>query len=65
MPKYIKVTRSDAEGSYAQSPTEIHGMIEGEFLDVLEYLNPGDSITLTIVEMSQDAFDKLPEFMGW
>jgi len=65
MPKFIRITRSDTEGSYAQRPTEVHGMIDGELLDVLEYLNPGDSITLTVVEMSEDAFNNLPEFAGW
>jgi hypothetical protein len=65
MTKFIRITRSDAEGSYAQRPTKVHGMIDGELLDVLEYSNPGVSITLTVIEMSEEAFDKLPEFTGW
>jgi len=64
MPKFIKVTRSDVDGSYVQPLKDIPGIIEGEF-DDLDYMEDGDSITLTVIEMSQEKYDKLPEFTGW
>jgi hypothetical protein len=65
MPKFIKVTRSDTGGSYIQTPDEVLGDLEGELLDNLEYEEPGVSVAFTVVEMSQEEYDKLPEFMGW
>ncbi len=64
MAKYIKVTRSDTSGSYIDTLQNIPDFINSEF-DDFNYLDPGVSITLTIVEMPKDEFDNLPEFDGW
>lgn len=65
MPKFIQVTRSDVGGSYIQSREDVSGALEAELLDGLEYEEPDVSVTFTVVEMSQEEYDKLPEFMGW
>jgi hypothetical protein len=62
--KYIKVTRSNVKGSYIQEKRDLMGIIDGEF-DDLDYLDPGVSITLTVVEMPEEEYAKLPEFSGW
>lgn len=59
--KYVKVTRSDVGGNYYQPLTEIGGAISGEF----DGSEPGDKITLELSEMTEDEFNKLPEFQGW
>ena len=62
--KYIKVTRSDVQGSYIQPVKDVPGIVQGE-LDNIEDLSPGVSVTLTVVEMPEEEYDNLPEFMGW
>ena len=62
--KYVKVTRSDVQGSYIQPVKDLAGCVEGEF-DGIEYTDPGVSVTLTVVEMSEEEYAKLPEFTGW
>jgi len=62
--KYIKVTRSDVQGSYIQPVKDIPGIVQGE-LDDIEYLSPGVSVALTVVEMPEEEYAKLPEFAGW
>jgi len=64
MPKFIKIERSDTAGNYIEDKKDLAGMIEGE-LDDLEYLEAGMQIILTVVEMSQEEYDALPEFVGW
>lgn len=64
MPKFIKITRSDTVGSYLEEKKNLPGIVEGE-LDDLEFLEPGTQIILTVVEMSQEEHDSLPEFTGW
>jgi hypothetical protein len=59
--RYIKVTRPDIGGSYINPISEIRNIIDGEFSDA----DPGDKITLELVEMSEEDYEKLPEFMGW
>jgi hypothetical protein len=61
---YIQVSRSDCSGGYTVPREGLAGLLDGEF-DGLEYLPVGTSITLTVVEMSQEEFKALPEFMGW
>lgn len=64
MPKYIKITRSDLPGGYIMPTEEVSGIVEAE-LDGIEWVDPGTSVTLTVVEMSEQEFDDLPEFEGW
>jgi len=62
--KFLRITRSDVEGSYVQSVAEAEGVIAGEFDDI-EHLASGTSVTFTVVEMSQEDYDDMPEFTGW
>lgn len=64
MKKYIKVTRNDADGSYIQPFNELHQIIDGEF-DGFEYIEPGTSITLEVIELADGEYESLPEFAGW
>ena len=64
MPKFIKIERSDTSGNYIEQKKDLARMIEGE-LDDIEYLEAGTQIILTVVEMSQDEYETLPEFDGW
>lgn len=36
-----------------------------EFKSFLEYANNYDKITYQIIEMSEEEYNKLPEFEGW
>lgn len=62
--KFIKITRSDVKGGYTERKENISNAIDGEFDDI-EDMNIGDSITLTVVEMSESDYERLPEFTGW
>ena len=62
--KYIKVTRSDIDGSYIMPLNDVPGIVQAEFDDI-EYMDEGVSITLTIVEMSTSEYSELDEFLGW
>ena len=58
---YVVLTRSDAEGKVIlRMPESISSV-----LDELEYTEIGESITLTICEMTKEEYDKLPEHLGW
>lgn len=62
--KYVRVARSDGVGSYIQDGKNLPGMIQGE-LDGLQDMDVGTRIVLTVVEMTEDEYRMLPEFMGW
>lgn len=62
--KYLKVTRNDIVGSYIQPLSVLVGCIEGEF-DGIEWMEVGTALTLTVVELDEDEYDCLEEFMGW
>lgn len=64
MPKFIQVTRSDAQGKYVQRKSELPSAMDGE-LDDFDDLPAGTSITLTVVEMTEEEYSALPEFTGW
>ena len=64
MKKYIKVKRSDVAGNYTQDVREISDAVQAE-LDDIEYLPVGTTITLTVVEMTEQEYESLPEFEGW
>jgi hypothetical protein len=61
--KFIKITRSDAEGSYVERLEKLPEVIDGEILGGDQ--EAGTSITLTIIEMPEEEYLKSPEFMGW
>ena len=63
--KYIKITRSDVEGSYIVPKEDISDAVDGEIITDLDYVEPGTSVTLTIVEMTEEEYEKLEEFAGW
>ena len=64
MPRFIKITRSDTQGSCIQRIEEVPGIVSAELGDV-NWIEPGTTISLAVVEMSYEEFDALPEFMGW
>ena len=64
MPMFIKIERSDTAGCYLESLSKLHDAIDGEW-DAEDQLEEGTQITLTVVEMSQEEYDALPEFYGW
>ena len=64
MPKFMKIERSDTAGSYIDEIKSLPQVLDGE-LDDIDYIEPGTQIILTIVEMSQEEFESLPEFEGW
>jgi len=63
--RYIKITRSGTDGSYIQPQDAVLGTVEDELLDCIDYLELGDSITLTVIEMDEREYEALPEFEGW
>ena len=64
MPKYIKITRSDTDGSYIVTKRGAMSVIDAEF-DMMEYDKPGTTVALTVVEMPEHEFANLKEFDGW
>ncbi len=64
MSNYLKFERSDIEGSYIVDRQQLSGCIDGE-IDDLRYLELGTKFTITVVEMDEDIFESLPEFLGW
>ena len=62
--KYIRITRSDTPGGYVDLVKNTAGLVDAE-LDGIDYLDPGTSVTLTVVEMSEREYAELPEFTGW
>lgn len=64
MPKFVKIERSDTAGSYVDEIKSLPQVMDGELSDI-DYTEPGTQIILTIVEMSQEEFENLPEFEGW
>lgn len=62
MSTFVKVTRSDAPGSYIQRIEDVVYALDGELDDCTEV---GVSITFTVIEMTDEEYEKTPEFMGW
>ena len=60
MAKFIKITRPGM-GGYIQPIEDLANAIDGEFDGAF----PGDMITLTLVEISREEYDAMPEFAGW
>lgn len=64
MRRYIKITRSDVDGSYIQPVELIGNAVDGE-LDDIDYYELGTKLILEIIEMHPDDYEQLPEFGGW
>jgi len=64
MARYITIERSDTDGNYTTDLRELPGSVAAE-LDDIDYLEPGTTITLTVVEMTDEDYDAMPEFTGW
>ena len=63
--RYIKITHNNDEQHYIETRENIMNAMSGELDGFLEYGEIGDSINLTIIEMEESEYEKLPEFMGW
>jgi hypothetical protein len=63
--RYIKITHNNDEQNYIETRENIMNAMDGELDGFLEYGEIGDSINLTIIEMEESEYEKLPEFMGW
>lgn len=61
MSKYIQVTHSDG-GKMICRFDQLKNILDGEF-DGFDMV--GHSITFTVVEMTDEEYEKLPEFTGW
>jgi len=59
--KVLKVERFDERGNYHMPIEQAAAIVDGEFYDS----QPGDAIKLTLVEMSKEVYDALPDFEGW
>lgn len=53
------------EQNYIETRENIMNAMDGELDGLLEYGEIGDSINLTIIEMEESEYEKLPEFTGW
>lgn len=60
MEKFIEITRPGM-GGYIQPIEDLADAIDGEFNGA----NPGDMIILTLVDVSREEYDAMPEFTGW
>ena len=58
--RYIRISRPDY-GSYIEELDNIHNALEGEF----DGAEVDEEITLTVVEMDDLEYAKLPGFEGW
>ena len=63
---FIKISHGES-AHYLQPVAEFASVIDAELEAWVEGGLVGDKMTLTleIVEMSQEEYDALPEFMGW
>ena len=64
MSNYVKIERSDAQGSYIEKLERLLASIEAE-TDGWDNAKPGVKITLTLVQVSDEEYEKSPEFTGW
>jgi len=65
MARFVEITRSDVSGAYIQPVSEVISAVDAELIDQIDDVDVGTSITLTVVEMSQEEHDAAPEFTGW
>jgi hypothetical protein len=64
MPKYIKTTTSNTKGGYFVPPIYISTVVKNIY-DDMEHIDTGDSVVFTVVEMTQEEYDKLHKFEKW
>lgn len=57
--KYVKIKVHDGS-SYIQPLSELHQALDGE----LDDFHPGRKITIEIINVSKEDYEKLPEFTG-
>ena len=57
---YIKISRENM-GNYVQPFAKIANVVDAEF-DGAEI---GDTIQLELIEMTEEEYQRLPEFQGW
>ena len=60
--KYIKVMNSASENWSIEKPSNINNVIDGWIDGDTECKN---IYTLSLVEMTEEEYNKLPEFTGW
>ena len=65
MARYIKVTRSDADGSYIETIENVMNAFDTEVIDQADWKEPGDSVTFTVIEMTPEEYAAITEFTGW
>jgi hypothetical protein len=63
--RYIKITHNNDKQHYIETQENIMNAIDGELDGFLECREICDSINLTIIEMEESEYEKLPEFTGW
>lgn len=59
MEKYVKINLVGGNG-YVQPLSEIHQAVDAEFHDA----DTGTRLILTLIDMTEEEYEKLPEFMG-
>ena len=63
--RYIKITHNNDNQNYIETKENIMNALDGELDGFLEGSEIGESINLTIIEMEESEYEKLPEFTGW
>jgi hypothetical protein len=61
---YAKISRKDM-GSYIQPLNLLWDAIDAELDGVEEWAEVGEGFSIEFVEMTQEEYDNLDEFMGW
>lgn len=61
--RFVKISM-DSGNSYLRPIENIRDAIDIEF-DAPEYFEVGDKFILEIIDMTQEDYEKLPEFEGW
>lgn len=62
--KYVKITTNATQGSYIQPMSELANALDAEFDDA-EFMDAGFKVCLELVDMTDEEYEKLPEFQGW
>ena len=62
MTKFIQVTHSDDAGKLTCRLDQLKDTLDEEF-DCIGFV--GSSVIFTVVEMTDEEYENLPEFTGW
>jgi len=57
--KFVRI-KLDGGGSYVQPITFLDQILSGE----IDNMDTGDKLTLEMIELTQEEYEKLPEFTG-